>query len=80
MSGHAERESRGDPPRRWWQDFDRRWYWRIALAVAIVAALALVARVSMIAFGGGGKRVERFEQSVGREPSRGAAPGAGPPP
>lgn len=80
MSGHAERESRGDPPRRRWPEFDRRWYWRIALALAVVAGLALLARVSMIAFGGGSKRVERFEQSAGREKGRGAAPSAGSPP
>jgi len=76
MSGRAERESRGDPPRRGWPEFDRAWYWRIALAVAVVAGLVLVARVSMIAFGGGSKRAERFEQSVGRGEARDAAPRA----
>jgi DNA-binding transcriptional regulator of glucitol operon len=65
MSGRAEPVSRAAPPRRWRPQIGRTWIARIALAVIVVAALALVGRVSMMAFSGGSKRAERFEQSGG---------------
>ena len=67
MSGHAERGRRGAVPRGRRPDIDRRWLGRIALAVIVAVALALVARVSMMAFSGGVKRIERFERSVEQE-------------
>jgi hypothetical protein len=67
MSGHAERGRRGAPPRGRRPELDRTWLGRIALAVIVAAVLALVARVSMMAFSGGGTRTERYERSAARE-------------
>jgi hypothetical protein len=70
MSKRAEPDSRGgrSPGRR--PQFDRAWIGRIALALIVAAALALVARVSTMVFGGGSARIERFERSVDRDQAR----------
>ncbi|HEX4883432.1 MAG TPA: hypothetical protein VFX05_04775 [Casimicrobiaceae bacterium] len=56
----AQRVPAARAPRR--VEIDRTWLLRIGLAVVVVVGLVLVARVSMLAFGGAGKRLQRFEQ------------------
>ena len=67
MSGRAERGRRDGVPQGRRPVFDRIWLRRIALAVIVASALVLVARLSMMAVSGGGKRIERFEHSVEQE-------------
>lgn len=74
MSGRAERGRRSSARKGQRPEFDRTWLGRAALAVIVAIALVLVARVSMLAFSGGSKRIERFEQSAARDVIRDAVP------
>jgi hypothetical protein len=56
----AQRAPAARAPRRF--EIDRPWMMRIGLAVVVVIGLVLIGRVSMLAFGGAGKRLQRFEQ------------------
>ena len=42
-------------------EVERAWLWRAGAVAAIVALLVLIAKVSMIAFGGAGKRLDRYD-------------------
>ena len=42
-------------------ELDRAWLWRAGAVAVIVALLVLVDKVSMIAFGGAGKRLDRYD-------------------
>lgn len=64
----ASRNASGRPSRF---EVDRQWLWRGIVAALAVAMLLLVAKVSMMAFGGASKRLERFDP--GHEPSRATA-------
>ena len=55
MPRPAERAPR-DRERRF--DIDRTWLWRIVLVIVVVALVALIAKAAMMAFGGGGRRLE----------------------
>lgn len=79
MSRRAERNGGREAAPRRRREFDRRWYGRIALALIVVAAIALVARVSTMIFGNGSARIERMERSVERGEAREPAPGAAAP-
>lgn len=42
-------------------EVDRRWIWRALAAILLVAFLLLIAKVSLIAFGGAARRLDRFD-------------------
>jgi hypothetical protein len=75
MSARAERRRRDGVPQGCRRELDRTWLGRIALAVIVAVSLALVARVSMMAFSGSGKRMERFEHGVAQEAGASLPPG-----
>ena len=55
-------------------ELDRTWIPRIALAVAVIAGLLLIVRMSSMVFDTSGKRIQRFERQVEGEEARPAAP------
>ena len=58
--------SRGTAPRRF--EIERVWLWRALLVALAIGLVLLIAKVSMMAFDGVGKRLDRHD------------PGAAPPP
>jgi hypothetical protein len=59
----AERPSRRPAPReRPRFEIDRAWLLRLGLAAVVAVGVVLVARVSVVAFAGGTKRLHRVEQ------------------
>jgi hypothetical protein len=59
-------------------EIDRRWIWRALAAILLVAFLLLVAKVSLIAFGGAARRLDRFDPGHGAASE--VAPGGVTPP
>lgn len=65
MSGPAEaRKARRAAPPRGRFELDRTWIARIALAVAVIAGLLLILRMSTMVFDTSGKRIQRFERQA----------------
>jgi hypothetical protein len=62
----VKRAERKPDPNRPRFELDRRWIMRGLVAIVIVGALLLIAKVSIMAFGGAGRRLERVdaEQAV----------------
>lgn len=67
-----------EPPRKPRFEVDRVWLLRAVVAVVALAGFLLIGKVSMMAFSGGGKRLERYEQrsddNASSSPKDGAAP------
>jgi hypothetical protein len=59
-------------------ELDRRWIGRALAAILLVAFLLLVAKVSLIAFGGAARRLDRYDP--GHRTADEAAPGRVTPP
>ncbi|HVF65275.1 MAG TPA: hypothetical protein VNE58_14885 [Casimicrobiaceae bacterium] len=66
-SSDRRREARKlDKPRF---DIDRAWLWRGGLAIALVAFIVIVAKVSLMAFSSGNQRLERHERGSEAAPA-----------